>query len=146
MTVVADTSALVAAFDDSDVEHVAARSVMQTQSLLISPFVLTELDHLIRRDLGFPAAMAVSQALIARMDNGRYRLADLSTADLQRAHQVREAYADLRLDLADAVGVVLADRHQTNLIFTLDQRDFRTVKPLSRYPHFRLLPADGLGP
>lgn len=144
MIVVADPSALFAAFDASQQQHAEAREVMSTQALLISPLVLTELDHLTRRDLGFAACLAIQKALVARMDGGQYRLADLETADLERAHQVRLDYPDLTLDLADAVGVVLADRQQTNLIFTLDQRGFRALRPLSRHDSFRLLPADGL--
>ncbi|MCW2875656.1 MAG: PilT protein domain protein, partial [Streptomyces oryziradicis] len=31
----------------------------------------------------------------------------------------------------DAVGVVLADRYKTNRIFTLDQRDYRAIIPLT---------------
>lgn len=55
MIVVADTSALFAAFDSSQVEHKAARAVMLAEPLLASPLVLTELDHLAQRDLGLPA-------------------------------------------------------------------------------------------
>lgn len=144
MIIVADTSALFAAFDSSQQEHEAARAIMLAEPLLISPLVLIELDHLVERDLGFPAALTINQALTDRVADGQYRLADIRLPDLQRAHEVRTAYGDLTLDLADAVGVVLADRHQTNLIFTLDQRDFRTVRPLTdRFSSFHLLPADG---
>ena len=143
MIVVADTSALLAAFDNSQTEHHAARSVMLNDHLLISPLVLAELDHLARRDLGFPAVVSIMDALAARMDAGQYRLATLHLADLQAAQRVRTAYASLKLDLADAINVVLAHRHQTNLLLTLDHRDFRAVKPLSaRFTGFHLLPAD----
>ncbi len=43
----------------------------------------------------------------------------------------------------DAVGVVLADRHRTNKIFTLDQRDFKAIQPVTRgFDAFTILPAD----
>jgi predicted nucleic acid-binding protein len=117
---------------------------MLDEHLLISPLVLTELDHLTRRDLGFPATMSIMDALAARMDNGQYRLTPIQLADLQSAQQVRTAYQDLNLDLTDAINVVLADRNQTNLLLTLDYRDFRAVRPLSpRFAGFHLLPADG---
>jgi hypothetical protein len=50
---------------------------------------------------------------------------------------------ELRLDLANAVGVVLADRYRTDQILTLDQRDYRAIEPLTRgFSSFRILPAD----
>ena len=74
MIVVADTSGLLAAFDDSQPDHSAARSVMLHEHLLISPLVLAEFDLLARRDLGFRAAMSIIDALVVRMDSGQYRL------------------------------------------------------------------------
>jgi predicted nucleic acid-binding protein len=51
-----------------------------------------------------------------------------------------ERYADLRISLADASIVVLAERHRVHDVLTLDERHFRVLtadeKPL------RLLPAD----
>jgi uncharacterized protein len=141
--VVADTSGLLAAFDDSHTDHPAARSVLLNEHLLLSPLVLTELDHLARRDLGFRAAVSIMDALSARIDRGQYRLGTIQLADLQAAQRLRTAYPSLELDLADALNVVLADRHQTNLLLTLDQRDYRTVTPLStRFAAFQLLPMD----
>jgi len=105
--------------------------------------VMTELDHLVRRDLGFTAALQVADALTARMATGRYKLAGLDHADLASAQGVRGQYKDLRLDLAGAVGVVLADRYKTDCIFTLDERDYRAIRPLTKgLSAFRVLPAD----
>lgn len=66
------------------------------------------------------------------------------TADLlETAQAVRNRYRDLRLDLADAVNVVFAAQFRTNVVLTLDHRDFRAVRPLTENTAFRLLPADG---
>lgn len=144
MIVVADTSALYAAFDSAQPEHADAAAVMDSELLAISPLVLTELDHLVHRDLGLPAALAVQDALNDRIADGLYKLADLQVADLRAARDVRVKYRDLRLDLADCVGVVLADKYRTDRIFTLDHRDYRAVTPLTRgFDAFRILPADG---
>ncbi|NEC18723.1 PIN domain-containing protein [Streptomyces parvus] len=143
MIIVADTSALYAAFDAAQTEHAAAAKILEHERLAISPLVVTELDHLVHRDLGFPAALQVMEALNSRMDDGQYRLAELKLADLHTAHEVRQKYEGLRLDLADAVGVVLADRYRTDRIFTLDQRNFRAMSPLTPgLDSFRILPAD----
>jgi uncharacterized protein len=141
--IVADTSALYAAFDAAQSEHGAAAQIIEHQALVISPLVITELDHLVHRDLGFPAALQVMEALNARMEYGQYRLAELRLPDLAAAHEIRLKYEGLRLDLADAVGVVLADRYKTDQILTLDQRDFRAIAPLTPgLAAFRILPAD----
>jgi uncharacterized protein len=143
LIIVADTSALYAGFDASQPEHGDALRVMETQVLIISPMVLTELDHLVHRDLGFAAAMQVADALTARIAAGVYKLAELGHADLAAAQGIRGQYKALGLDLADAVGVVLADRYGTDRIFTLDQRDYRAMRPLTRrFKAFRILPAD----
>lgn len=145
MIVVADTSALYAAFDDKHEYHDAAYRVVAAQTLILSPLVVTELDHLVHRDAGFPAALEVMESLNAGMADGQYRLAPLAPADMAAAHAVRIGYRGLELDLADAVGVVLADRYKTDRIFTLDQRDFRAIKPLTKgFAAFRLLPIDAL--
>jgi uncharacterized protein len=144
LIIVADTSALYAAFDAAQPEHSGAAKILENEALVISPLVVTELDHLVHRDLGFPATMQVMEALNSRMADGQYRLADLKAADLGAAHEVRRTYAGLRLDLADAVGVVLADRFKTDRILTLDQRDFRAVTPLTPgLTAFKILPVDG---
>ncbi|MCX0269606.1 PIN domain-containing protein [Nocardia zapadnayensis] len=143
MIIVADTSALFAAFDADQEEHQQALSVMEHEMLIISPLVLTELDHLTRRDLGFPAAMKITDALLARTIDGSYRLAELKHVDLSTAQSVRAKYEGLQLDLADAVGVALADKYKTDCVFTLDQRDFRAIEPLTPgLRSFRILPAD----
>ncbi|GGZ17799.1 hypothetical protein [Streptomyces nitrosporeus] len=57
--------------------------------------------------------------------------------------QGRGKHEGLRLDLADAVGVVLADRYRTDRIFTPGQRGFRAVTPLTPgFSAFRILPVD----
>lgn len=134
---------MYAAFDDSEPEHSDAKEIMERDTLVISDLVLTEIDHLVQHDHGFDAAMQVASAINDRIADGQYKLAEVEAADLVAAHDVRAKYGGLELDLADAVGVVLAYRHQTNEIFTLDHRDFRAISPLtSRFDAFHVLPAD----
>ncbi|MEB3048807.1 PIN domain-containing protein [Mycolicibacter sp. MYC123] len=143
MIIVADTSALFAGFDANKPEQSRIAAIMETETLAISPLVLTELDHLVHRDLGFPAAVQVIDALAGRMTQGQYRLAELKPSDIVAAQGIRAMYAALHLDLADVVGVVLADRYKTDRILTLGQRDYRAIKPLTDGLNaFRILPAD----
>jgi hypothetical protein len=55
---------------------------------------------------------------------------------------VRARHRALVLGLADAVNVALAADHDTDLVLTLDRRDFRAVRPPGRPKCFRLLPDD----
>ncbi|WP_026453816.1 type II toxin-antitoxin system VapC family toxin [Saccharomonospora iraqiensis] len=143
MIVVADTSALFAGFDAGQSEHGEALTVMETETLAISPLVLTELDFLVHRRAHFDLALRATESLLERIGEGQYKLAELRHADLVAAHEVRLKYDALRLDMADAVGVVLAHRYNTNRIFTLDHRDFRAVTPLSaQFDAFSIVPAD----
>jgi predicted nucleic acid-binding protein len=143
MIIVADTSALFAGFDADQPEQSRIAAIMETETLAISPLVITELDHLVHRDLGFSATMQVIDALAGRMTDGQYRLPELKPGDIVAAQGIRAKYEALHLDLADAVGVVLADRYKTDRILTLDQRDYRAIKPLTPGLHaFHILPAD----
>lgn len=143
MIIVADTSAVLAAFDENQPYHEAAERIMETESLLVSPLVMTELDHLARREGGFDFAVEVAQALLLRFERGRYQLASIRFEDFATANRLRLDYRGLKLDLADTVAVALADRYETNRIFTLDQRDFRALKPLTAgFDAFEILPFD----
>lgn len=143
MIIVADTSALLAAFDPEEPFSEAAEAVMQSETLHISPLVMTELDHLVRRSFSFDYATNVCTQIIEDFRNGMHQLAQITPEDFATANQVRSDYRGLELDLADTVGVALAAKYRTNRIFTLDQRDFRAIKPLTpAFDHFEILPID----
>lgn len=72
---------------------------------------------------------------------GGYHLEPFGAEDLDRAADVIERYADQGIGLADASNVVLAERHDTLNILTLDERHFRVLQGPEGEP-FHLLPAD----
>jgi len=55
--------------------------------------------------------------------------------------ELDERYDDLAVGLADLSVVVLAGRFGTRRVLTFDERDFRTLTPLTG-GSFMLLPAD----
>ncbi|MBN1284976.1 MAG: hypothetical protein JXB47_06240 [Anaerolineae bacterium] len=59
--------------------------------------------------------------------------------DLLRIHQILEQYAGANLDFADASIMALAEKFDVRLLLTLDQRDFRMVRP-AHCDHFDILP------
>lgn len=136
---VVDTSGLLAAIDSAQSRHAAARQALEEAEgpYLISPFVLAELDYLLATRVGRTEQLA----LLEEVARGVYRLEPFSASDVARARSVLERYAGLDLGLADASNIVLAYRHSTHDILTLDERHFRTVLGPEDKP-FRLLPAD----
>lgn len=143
MIVVADTSGLIAAFNTSDPEHKAAAEALDNAGyVIISPLALGELDHVVAVRATRAAADRVLDQLRVRFEAGRAHLAVMDAQVLGVALAVGRRYRGLDLDLADAINVALAARYQTDTILTLDRRDFRAVRPLSRHSAFRLLPDD----
>ena len=134
---IVDTSALLAFFDTDEPDHGAVAAVVETatEPLVISPYVLAELDYLVGSRLGVSAELAVLRELAG----GAWDLAAFGTEDLAEARTVVERYADQSIGLADASIVVLAARYQTRTVLTLDRRHFGVVRPIDGGT-FRILP------
>ena len=143
MIVIGDTSGLLAAINRFDPDHEAAReSWRQASVTVIAPLVIAEVDHVMTSRKGRQAAWQISDWLLDQVRDDRVRVVDVSAKALRRARAVQNRYADLRLDLTDAVNVVLAERYETEYVLTLDRRDFRAVRPLTGHDAFVLLPDD----
>lgn len=133
-----DTSGLLAALDPDQDRHAHAARALQASEppLLLSPFVLAELEYLVRRESG----QAAQLDLLDEVARGVYQLEPFSAGDVQAAGEVISRYADLRISLADASIVVLAHRHGVRDLLSLDERHFRVLS--GPQGPFRLLPAD----
>jgi predicted nucleic acid-binding protein len=135
--VIVDTSALLAYFDRDEPDHHALANVIDqaTDPLVISPYVVAELDYLVASRLGTAAELAALKELAG----GAWDLAAFGAEELASARTVIERYADQRIGVADASNVVLAARHGTRTIATLDHRHFDVLRPLDG-GRFRILP------
>jgi hypothetical protein len=133
-----DTSGLLAALDPGQARHEAAAAVLRAAGapLVLSPFVLAELDYLVARRAGRRA----QHDLLDEIARGAYLLADFTAQDVDEAREVIVRYEDLDVGLADASIVVLARRYSCDDLLTLDERHFRVLEGPGR--PFRLLPAD----
>lgn len=134
-----DTSGLLAALDSNQRRHreAAASLVAASPPLLLSPFVLAELDYLVSSRVG----LAPRLSLLEEVERGAYVLEPFSNSDIGRARAIVERYADFAVSLADASIAVLAGRHRARDVLTLDERHFRVLATLDG-ESFRLLPAD----
>jgi predicted nucleic acid-binding protein len=133
-----DTSGLLAALDAAQRLHreAAASLAAATPPLLLSPFVLAELDYL----LATRVSHAARTSLLVEVQRGALQLEPFSASDVHAALAIIQRYADLAISLADASIVVLAARHKSRDVLTLDQRHFRLLAANDK--PFRLLPAD----
>jgi uncharacterized protein len=124
--IVADTSGLLALFNRAEPSHAAVAAVVRVARvpLVVSPFVIAELDHLVARRVGASGALAVCREFAS----GAYVLPALDEGDLRVAADVMERYEDQGIGVTDASLVVLADRYATRRLLTLDRRHFEVVR------------------
>lgn len=136
--IVVDTSGVFVALDRSQPDHDAALGALAgDEPLVLSPFVLAELDYL----LGTRVSSAASLELLRDVEAGAFELAAFTPDDVGDAADIVARYADLDLGLTDASIVVLAERYETDRVLTLDHRHFRALRTIRGAP-FELLPAD----
>jgi len=135
--IVADTSGLLALFNRTEPAHHAVQRLVDgtRDPLVVSPYVVAELDYLVATRIGVEAELAV----LAELAGGAYELAPIGPADLHAARNVVERYRDQSIGVADASIVVLADRYGTREALTLDRRHFEVLRPLTG-GRFKLLP------
>jgi predicted nucleic acid-binding protein len=134
VTVVLDTSLVLALYDADDDFHEQAASWLAEldEDLVTTPLTIAELDHLLGR---MPAGQA---ALYDDLERGAYAVrwwADALAESLAIARRRPD------VGLADASLGALAARLRTTRIATFDHRHFRTLTDAGGAP-FRLLPAD----
>jgi len=132
-----DTSGLLAAIDGSQNRHAECAAALgdATGPLLLSPFVLAELDHL----LATRVSRRAQQALLGEVARGAYRLEPFGADDAASAAFILKRYRELEIGLADASIVVLGQRYGVLEVLTLDQRHFQALRgPGGR--RFRLRP------
>jgi uncharacterized protein len=137
--IVCDTSGLVAAYSATDSRSRQVTDLLRSEPgpLILSPFVLAELDYLIQTRAGVRDELKV----LADVANGVYSLAALDRFDVADAAAVVQRYRGMKIGLTDASLVILAAKHGTTRILTLDEKHFRALRPLTS-DAFTLLPAD----
>jgi uncharacterized protein len=125
---IVDTSALLAFFDSAEPRHrdVARAIEAAGELMVVSPYVIAELDYLVATRHGVRAELAV----LDELGGSAWELACLDVAELRTARTIVDRYADQRIGLADASNVVLAQRFGQTSIATLDRRHFSVLRAL----------------
>ena len=139
MALLVDAGPLYAQADRSHPHHRPVVQILRSERgpLMTTQLVVARADHLILHRLG----VDVELAFLEDVAEGTYVVECLGRDELRNAREVVEQYRDQQLGLGGASLVVLARRLQTRRILTLDERAFRTVRPLQG-GSFTVLPAD----
>ena len=141
--IVCDTSGLYAAYNARQAEHSNVMAALERRRgpLVVSPYVLTELDYLLRTRVSIEAELG----LLRDVEAGAYEVSSLTSVEIGSAIALIERYSDRNLGLADTANVVLAARFRTTVLLSLDERDYRVVRPLWG-ERFELVPGDEARP
>jgi uncharacterized protein len=140
MTLIVDASGLFAQADAEEPRHGAVKNVLESErgALITSQFAAAEADYLVLKRLG----VDVELSFLDDLADATYSAECLTSDELATARDVANHYRDLKVGLADASLVVLAQRFKTRRVLTLDESCFRAMTPLQG-GSFTLLPADG---
>ena len=138
MALILDTGPLYASLDRSDQDHVACRRLIEEadETLVIPAPVLVEVDYWVHARLT-PGAFV---SLLADIESGAYRLADLEAADYSRVRELCDRYADADIGFVDAAVLAIVERLGESKLATLDRRHFSLLRPRHREA-IELLPA-----
>ncbi len=120
--------------DHRNAEVASARQKIQGEIYFPVP-AITETSYLLARDIG----LELAAAFIASLSRTDLILVNPEPEDYQRAAAIMLQYANAKLDFVDAIIVAIAERLNITQILTLDQRDFRLLRP-RHCEAFELLP------
>ena len=137
MKVIADTSFLVSLTNPLEQQHNACVNVARNlrQKIVVPITVLPEAAYFIAQRLSHRAM----RAFVKQMQTPYWELENLDVNDLERVHQILSQYSDAQLDFVDATIIALSERLNADTVLTLDQRDFRIVRP-RHISYFTILP------
>ncbi|CAN5786269.1 hypothetical protein BH23ACT10_BH23ACT10_39870 [soil metagenome] len=137
MSLVLDTGPVLALLDADDPDHARCARLIDdsSETLVVPAATLVEIDYWCRKLLD----ITVWRSFVDDIANGAYRLVNLDAEGYQRASELEEQYAHLRLGVVDAAVIATCEALGEDKVVTLDHRHFTVVKPMSGTA-LRLLP------
>ena len=136
MTALIDTGFMLAVLSRNDVHHAACRAVLASESdARVPSAVLPELAYMTLRDVD----RTVFIQFMRTLSRNPSKLALMIDTDFERATDIMEQYADSKIDFVDCAIVAVAERLNISRILTVDQRDFRILRP-KHISAFEILP------
>lgn len=127
MAVLLDSSAILAAADQSDLNHRAAIAWFKrvNEPLMIGALTLAELDLLLQRELGLRATFS----LLDTIASGAIKVVSPTSADLIRAAELMRQTTEYRPRLTDAVLVATAERLGVTRVAVFDRPPIAIFRP-----------------
>jgi hypothetical protein len=137
VAVVVDTSVFVSAADTDEPRHGECADLLDRHGgeLVVPAPVVPETAWLIEARLGPSAEVRFLRLVTSR----RIDVVDLTVDDYERCVTLIERYADLGLGMVDASIVTVAENLGVTTLATLNDRDFRVVRP-RHIDAFELIP------
>jgi hypothetical protein len=127
VAVLLDSSAVLAAADQSDLNHRAALAWFGRvdEPMLIGALTLCEVDLLLQRELGLKATLSILEAVAS----GAIRVVAPTQADFARAAELLREATEYRPRLTDAVLVATAERLGVTRVAAFDRRPIAIFRP-----------------
>lgn len=127
VAVLVDTGVFVSAADRDEPRHRRCAELLEEHrgELVVAAPVIPETAWLLEARLGSSAEVR----FLRLVTSGEVDLVDLTLPDYQRCIVLIERYADLGLGLVDASVVTVAENLAVTTLATLNDRDFRVVRP-----------------
>ena len=127
MAVLLDSSAILAAADQSDLNHRAALAWFGRvdEPMLIGALTLCEVDLLLQRELSLKATLSILEAIAS----GAIRVVAPTQADFARAAELLREATEYRPRLTDAVLVATAERLGVTRVAAFDRRPIAIFRP-----------------
>lgn len=123
MSVIADTSGLIALLDRDSAFHQAVRPYHR--ELIVPGVVLSEFDYLATRRVG----ARIVRDFYRSVESGFVTHVTTEDNDLARAFEIIDTYQDANIGLVDATIVATAERYRIRRVLTLDRRHFSMFRP-----------------
>ncbi len=135
MTILADTSFLLAALDKDDPHHHAAKTLVERPgTVFVTPVVvLPEVCYLAHKYMGAETEGRFLQGVL----KGDVVVEWGQSEDLHRAVEILQGRPDL--GMVDATLIATAERLKIKQVATFDRRHFNTIRP-RHCPAFEILP------
>ena len=135
--ILVDTSFLVSLTNPKEKSHAECAELARRlgSEMLIPITVIGEAAYMIGDRMG----QATMRRFMGWMSGRSTNIEWMTKSELERAADLLDAYADLKLDFVDATVVALAETLSIKTILTLDRRDFSVVRP-AHCDFFTILP------
>ena len=137
MSVLIDTSALLAYISAKDKNHTVASQTMKMliqEDRIVTSAVLSELFYMTTVRLSYLRAVNLFAATRAA-----FQIEQLTELDMFYMEAVMLKYQDAAFDYADTSIMAIAERLRITRIFTFDRRDFGMYRP-HHWDYFELIP------